>query len=300
MDHDQNFKNLIIDYPLDALALFAEAEAPHFDQAANITPIRQQQLKDVLGGRYRELDVPLLVEWPNGEREALLFVLEEESVSRNFSIHRLAHYCLDLAQMFATNRVVPVVIFLGDASQDKQLVLAGDRGTYLTFHYLYAALAQMPWQQYENSDNLVACLNLPNMRYQPEERIDVHAKAFRGLMRLEPDIGRQTKYLDFIDIYTNLSDNELQRYQEKYPEEVKKMTSFSQRYEQQGIEKGIQQGMQQGMQQGEAAMLLLLVETKFGSPSAQTIKRIETADSQTLLLWSKRIIAANSLNDIWH
>ena len=300
MDHDQNFKNLIIDYPLDALQLFAQSEALHYDQRVNITPVRQQQLKDKLGGRYRELDVPLLVEWPNGEREALLFVLEEESLSRNFSIHRLAHYCLDLAQMFDTNRVVPVVIFLGKASPDKHLVLAGDRGTYLTFHYLYTALAQMPWQQYENSDNLVACLNLPNMRHQPEERIDVHAKAFQSLLRLEQDVDKQAKYLDFIDIYSNLSDNELQRYQEKYPEEVKKMTSFSQRYEQQGIEKGIQQGMQQGMQQGEAAMLLLLVETKFGAPSSQTKSRIENADSPTLLQWSKRIIEANHLDEIWH
>ena len=308
MDHDQNFKNLIIDYPKQALQLFAQSEAQYYDQAVNITPVRQQQLKDMLGGRYRELDVPLLVEWPNGEREALLFVLEEESVSRHFSIHRLAHYCLDLAQMFATNRVVPVVIFLGTASQDKHLILAGDKGTYLTFHYLYTALAQVPWQQYKNSDNLVACLNLPNMQYQPDERIDVHAKAFQGLMRLEPDIGKQTKYLDFIDIYSNLSDNELQRYQEKYPKEVNEMSGFSQRFKQQGLEEGrqegrqqgMQQGMQEGMQQGEAAMLLLLVETKFGTPTEQTKNRIAAADSQTLLQWSKRIIAARSLNDIWH
>ncbi len=32
-------------------------------------------------------------------REALLFVLKEETEPRHFSIHRLAHYCLDLADL---------------------------------------------------------------------------------------------------------------------------------------------------------------------------------------------------------
>ena len=32
-------------------------------------------------------------------------MLEEESDPRRFSIHRLAHYCLDLAKLFETERV---------------------------------------------------------------------------------------------------------------------------------------------------------------------------------------------------
>ncbi len=31
MSHDQNFKNLILDYPREALAFFAEAEAARID-----------------------------------------------------------------------------------------------------------------------------------------------------------------------------------------------------------------------------------------------------------------------------
>jgi len=300
MDHDQNFKNLIIDYPIDALRLFAESEAPYYQQSVTITPIRQQQLKQRLGERYRELDVPLLVEWPSGERETLLFALEEETNSYRFSIHRLAHYCLDLAQMYNTTRVVPVVIFLGKQSQDTYLRLGGDRGTYLTFQYLYSALAELPWQQYEHSDNLVACLNLPNMKHQPEQRIDVHARAFQGLMRLEQDVNKQAKYLDFIDIYSRLSDNEQQRYKEKYPKEVKMMSNFAQRYQQQGLEKGLQQGMQQGMQQGESVMLLRQIEAKFGVPTADIKQRVEAADSADLLQWSERILKAQSIDELWH
>ena len=57
--HDQNFKNLILDYPREALAFFAQQETGDDLTQARIIPIRQEQLKDRLGDRFRELDKPL-------------------------------------------------------------------------------------------------------------------------------------------------------------------------------------------------------------------------------------------------
>lgn len=73
--HDQNFKNLIIDYPHESIQFFAADEAAEFDKQVRVTPVREQQL----GEHFRELDVPLLLEWPDGRRAAILFVFEEES-----------------------------------------------------------------------------------------------------------------------------------------------------------------------------------------------------------------------------
>jgi len=42
--HHQNFKNLILDYPLQALAFCADAEAPGLDHNVSILLIRQEQL----------------------------------------------------------------------------------------------------------------------------------------------------------------------------------------------------------------------------------------------------------------
>lgn len=61
MSHDQNFKNLILDYPRPALEFFAGSEATALDEV-RILPVRQEQLQERLGDRFRELDVPLLVE----------------------------------------------------------------------------------------------------------------------------------------------------------------------------------------------------------------------------------------------
>lgn len=38
--HDQNFKNLILDYPHEALSFFAAEEAGEIEAETRITPIR--------------------------------------------------------------------------------------------------------------------------------------------------------------------------------------------------------------------------------------------------------------------
>lgn len=77
--HDQSFKNLILDYPRQALEFFGRrrggerpCRSPHRTHPA-------RALMERLGERFRELDTPLLVEWPDGRREAILFVVEEET-----------------------------------------------------------------------------------------------------------------------------------------------------------------------------------------------------------------------------
>ena len=75
------------------------------------------------------------------------------------------------------------------------------------------------------------------------------------------------------------------------------MSSFAERFR----EEGIQQGMQQGIQQGEVAVLLRQMERKFGHRLTETDRRqVESADAETLLKWSDRILSANSIEEILH
>jgi len=53
------FKNLILNYPIQALQLFTQPEADALGPGFSITPIRQEQLKRKLRDLFRELDVPL-------------------------------------------------------------------------------------------------------------------------------------------------------------------------------------------------------------------------------------------------
>jgi len=295
MTHDQNFKNLILDYPREAIALFAAVEAQAIDAEARVTPVRQEQLQERLGERFRELDVPLLVEWPDGRREVILFVIEEETEPARFSIHRLAHYCLDLSELLDTQRVVPVVVFLHAGEFPQELSLGGDAGAYLDFRFLAYSLSRIPAREHFRSSNLVARLHLPNMAYRPEEKLEVYARAVRGLAALETDPERQVKYLDFIDIYAALDENERIVYRRRYPEEVAEMTRFAERF----MEKGREEGVKKGIRQGEAQMLLRQLSLRFGDLPQGACEQVESADADTLLRWSERILTATTLDEVF-
>ncbi|WP_028672741.1 DUF4351 domain-containing protein [Saccharospirillum impatiens] len=304
VSHDQNFKNLIIDYPLQAIQLFSPEEAGHLGPETRVVPLRQEQLKERLGERFRELDVPLMVEWPNGQREALLFVLEEETDPGRFSIHRLAHYCLDLADLCQTTRVVPVVIFLNSLGKEPtELTLGGDRHDYLQFQYIRCALAEWEAEKYWDSNNLIARLCLSLMHWSADQKLKMYAKAVQGLVTLEPNPEKQLKYLDFIDIYSELDDNEQVQYKAEYPQEDQTMASLTERLKAEGMEQGRVQGMEQGraqgMEQGERAVISRLLQRRFGSLDAQTLARLEAANQNQLELWAERILDAGSLAEVF-
>ena len=236
--------------------------------------------------------MPLLVEWADGRREAVLFVLEEESDWRRFSLHRLAHYCLDLAELFETDRVVPAVIFLRDAdAAAASLTLGTERRPYLTFDYLDCKLKEIPAERWLHSDNLVARVNLPNMRRPETRKVEVYAQAVRGLLALERDAGKRAKYIEFIDIYAGLTDNEFHRYQRQYPEESTTMAGV--------IARARDEGMQQGHIEGERSLLERQLRRRFGLLSPEIAERLSQASTADLETWAENVLDAQVLDDVF-
>jgi hypothetical protein len=305
MDHDQNFKNLILDYPAAALEFFAGIR--DLDGAA-ITPLREEQLQEVLGSRYRRLDAPLEVDWPDGRREAVLFVVEEETEPADFSIHRLAHYCLDLSELLKTERVVPVVVFLRAGRFPRQLRLGDDERAYLSFDFRCCELARLAAEDHRNSGNLVARLNLPNMRHPKEGRVEVYASAVEGLLALESNANKQRKYLDFIDVYANLSADEVARYRAEYidtPEETNMglvsalLEERWQKGKAEGEAEGKAEGKAEGRKEGESRIITGLLTLRFGKLPEWAEAKLAEAAPEQLEAWSLRIVAASALEDVF-
>ncbi|MGE0085835.1 MAG: hypothetical protein AB7S75_15610 [Desulfococcaceae bacterium] len=296
--HDQNFKNLILDYPRASLEFFAGAEAEGIDENTRIIPIRQEQLKERLGERFHELDTPLLAEWPDGRRKAVVFNFEEESSAARFSIHRLGHYCLSLAEFFGTDRIVPVVIFLHSGKYPKELKIGGDHGTYLHFRFIACDLRKIPAEKHMESTNIVARLNLPNMKCRKQDRIAVYAHAQEGLVELEPDTEKRLKYIDFVDCYANLDEKGFQEYREKYlsksrhKEEIMGLMKMMR-------EEGIQIGVSRGIPLGELSLLKRLLVRRFRQIPAWAQSRMENADRKDLEIWSDRILDASSVEEVF-
>ena len=295
-NHDQNFKNLILDYPRHALAFFAAEEAPASEDDVRITPVRQEQLKERLGDRFRELDAPLLVEWNDGRRDAVLFVVEEETEPRRFSPHRLARYCLDLAEMFDTDRIVPVTIFLrGAKARSVSLVLGTERQPYLTFDYLACWLGETPYERWRGSRNVAALVNLPNMRVPAPRRVDAYADAVRGLAAVEPDPDRRAKYMEFIDIYAGLNEQEYRRYESEYPQENTTMAGVIQR----ARDEAKREGLNQGMERGARTVLERLLRRRFGLLPPRIAQRLKQASASDIETWTDNVLDASSLDEVF-
>ncbi|AGA31738.1 putative Transposase [Thioalkalivibrio nitratireducens DSM 14787] len=72
------------------------------------------------------------------------------------------------------------------------------------------------------------------------------------------------------------------------------MTRFAERF----LEKGRDEGREEGIGQGEARVLLRQLTLKFGPLPDPVRARIESADADTLLRWSERVLTADQLEDV--
>jgi flagellar biosynthesis/type III secretory pathway protein FliH len=64
-------------------------------------------------------------------------------------------------------------------------------------------------------------------------------------------------------------------------------------------EEGYQEGLQVGRQEGESAMVLRLSERRFGALDDGVRQQIQSADTDTLLVWSDRLLSAQRVEDIF-
>ena len=62
----------------------------------------------------------------------------------------------------------------------------------------------------------------------------------------------------------------------------------------------LNKGVVQGEQLGEAKMLLRQLERRFGPPSKERREEVLSADTETLLRWSDRILDAKTPDEIFH
>ena len=70
-------------------------------------------------------------------------------------------------------------------------------------------------------------------------------------------------------------------------------------WERKGLEKGLETGRREGHRDGEAALLIRLLEFKFGSLRPEDRSRIDAADAERLLAWGELVLTARSLDEVF-
>ena len=64
-------------------------------------------------------------------------------------------------------------------------------------------------------------------------------------------------------------------------------------------ERFMDKGREEGIGQGEARVLLRQLTLKFGPLPEPVRARIESADADTLLRWSERVLSADQLDEVF-
>ena len=183
--------------------------------------------------------------------------------------------------------VVPVSIFLRGGPAAPTLTLGTERARYLTFDYLACRLDAMDATEWLYSDNPVARVNLPNMHSPAADRVEMYAQAVRGLLTLEPDGDKRAKYLEFIDIYAALTDNEFRRYRRQHPEDSTNMAGV------------IQRARDEGRVDGERAVLTRLLRRRFGRLPPAVEERVHEAPASDLEAWVENVLDARTLDEVF-
>ncbi|WP_211315746.1 hypothetical protein [Isoalcanivorax indicus] len=199
-------------------------------------------------------------------------------------MHKLARYSLSLAELFGTDRVVPVVVFLNRPRRaPESIVLGNEFFDYLRFRYIRCVLPDMPAEHYLESPNIVARLTLPTMRWPPELKLAIYASAIRGLDALEHNPDKRAKYTTFVDIYTCLDNNERMIFEQHYQQEATTMTGFAERFREQGLERGLEQGLERGLREARVATARKLIQkTRLDNASIADVTELPEAEVQAL------------------
>ena len=192
-------------------------------------------------------------------------------------------------------------VFLRAAERAPKSLLVGAVHPYLLFRHVVCELPALRAEDWLDSDNLVARLNLPNMDPGKVDRVDVYAASVRGLFELEPDAAKQAKArpdgrdLDFIDIYARLTDNETRRYRRRYPEEANIVTGFLQR----ARDEGMRQGMRQGRAEGVRAVLERQLVRRFGPLPSTRAEQLRGAPETDVEAWADNVLDAGTLDEVF-
>ncbi len=164
----------------------------------------------------------------------------------------MAHYAIDSIEAYPDAQVIPTVLFTNRKKWRKdvlhELESRLSSQLFIYFKYVFVKLFDFKARDYYDSNNPVVKILLPKMDYNHDERIEVITQAYKGLYDLASHM-MFDKYIDFIDIYAGISENERDKLYYEITEH-KETAMLAQYIRDKGIQQGIQQGIQEGIQEG--------------------------------------------------
>lgn len=307
IDHDRLFKELLQQFFLEFLALFAPTLAEAVEPES-VSFLDKEVFADLAGGERREADVVARVRL-RGAGEAFLIVhVEHQSKAQTDFARRMFFYFARFHEKYGLP-VYPIALFSYDAParpEPSEYRVAAVGKEVLRFDFTVVQLNRLRWRDYLKSENPVASALMARMSVAPEDRPKVKWECLRLLATLRVTPAKMHFLSGFIDTYLRLSAAELEIFQRDLEaaapserEEVMEMvTSWMEEGIERGIEQGIEQGIAQGIEHGEEAIILRQLRRRFGTLTEPLEARIRSLQRTERESFADALLDFTSLADV--
>jgi hypothetical protein len=247
--HDQAVKNLIKDYPIEALEFLAPDVLAARGVPLSVAFLDPAVAKDDSNepGPGQAMDLAIRFEFADGPG-VILILVEHWSDASKLDLLRTARYYLDLCRRFPAHEVLSIALVDDDRPHDLRDTV--EQGALGVVHFrFFTRIVQIPslrLEQFRDTVNRVALSFSPNMAGVSDslEQVIQVAIAFRDL----GDLAGLRKFFAFWVVEGRLHEQDQSRVLRRFKE--LEMPIIMEWLRQEGIEIGLERGVKQGLEQG--------------------------------------------------
>ncbi len=295
MDHDRLFKELLSHFFVEFVDLFLPDLSIYLDRETAMVALDKEVFTDVTFGETHEVDL-LMKARVRGEDTFFLIHVENQSTAQAEFPRRMFRYFARLTEKYNLP-VYPVVIFSYDTPhrpEPTRYEITFPGKAVLRFEYSVIQLNRLPWRRFVHQDNPVAGALMAKMKMSVKDRPKVKLECLQLLARLKLDPARSRLIGGFIDSYLRLSAQEMRQYEREFaqlaPAERESTMTLVSSWELEGIEKGLHQGKE--------ALIVRLLQRRFGAISEEMQSRLGQLSSEKLDDLGEALLDFSSLSDL--
>lgn len=248
---DSMIKNLIRDYPVDALDFFEPGIIKAYGRPISVSFNIQEIKKHSHYDHSMKNDIAVTYTFANGKKTVLVLI-EHWSDKSKFDIHRFAHYLIDLSKRFPDIDILPVALFTDRSNEwikrpQSEIKISCMGETFLEFRYRLVRMKDHEAEKYRQTKNRFIAVMRSAMRCGMENKIVLAVEFLTRYRYIENDINNFIKNADIIEYFLAIKKEEKESIIETF--EVREDGEMIvQELINRGLEKGKIEGMQLGIE----------------------------------------------------
>ena len=250
---DQIIKNLVMDYPADALEFIKPEIFERYGRPVKIDFNIQEIKKHSHFDRSMKNDIAVTYTFGDSKR-IILVLIEHWSDKSKFDIYRFAHYVIDLARKFHDVEILPVALFTDRSENwtkqpEHEIRVHCLDDVYLHFKYRLIRMKDHEAAKYIETKNRFIAVLRAAMKHEIDNKIALAVELIKCYNDTENDVNTFEKNMDVIDFFLEIRLEDRERIIDQL-DEKEDSAMLSQELKKRGYLKGIAEGRAEGLKLG--------------------------------------------------